>query len=865
MDSSSDLTGDVTAAETRREQRFRWRLLLPVLILGLFLASLGALHGELARFRWSELWDSVRNLPPGKWAGAFVAALGGYLAVLASDRLAHRFSGRPLPLPLRVSAIQSFTVQALSLNMGAPLLSNGSVRVRLASRHGFSGGELLMLTVACTLFTILGQTVLASVVFLADPAPSFPGRILGLLLGLITVGVLAGLVPREKPFRFQSWRLASPSGATLLGGTILGVLEWACAAMVLLILLPPVPDWSMTQVLSVILLAHLASTVSGIPGGLGILELVLVALLPERLPDVQILGAAMGYRLLYLLGPLGLALVAFGWQEREEQRSAVARRASPWLAWWRAIAPSVVAATVFASGVILLISGNTPALPERMRWLAGVIPLFLVETSHFLASVAGLVLLVLAWSLRRRVNAAWYATVSLLGAGILLSLVKGLDWEEALLLAIVLAALLPLRNAFYREATLLSETFSSRWWFLTLLVLAGAGWIGFMSYRHVEYRDDLWWRFAYVGDAPRFLRSLAGTSILLFALALGQMLRPSVRHDEREPQLPDETIRRILEASPDCEACLAWLGDKRFLVNETEAALLIYGTWARSRIVLGDPIGPERDWEALLWKFRDECAERGMRPVIYGLSEENAHHYLDVGLQLFKAGEEARVHVPAFSLAGGRRKDLRRTLARFQERGCHFEILPCGAFDAHETALRSVSDAWLKKKNVKEKSFSLGSFRPGYLRHFPFAVVRMNGTVIAFANLFLSGTGKFEYSLDLMRYDPDAAPNGTIDYLFTQLLLWGQTEGYEWFSLGVAPLSGLERRPMAPLWHKVGATIFQHAEHFYNFQGLRAFKDKFDPHWISAYVAVPGVLDLPPALLDTSALVSGGMLGMVRK
>jgi phosphatidylglycerol lysyltransferase len=111
-----------------------------------------------------------------------------------------------------------------------------------------------------------------------------------------------------------------------------------------------------------------------------------------------------------------------------------------------------------------------------------------------------------------------------------------------------------------------------------------------------------------------------------------------------------------------------------------------------------------------------------------------------------------------------------------------------------------------------------------------------------------------------------AAPNGVMDCLFTELMLWGKTQNYQWFNLGMAPLSGLEQHALAPVWHKLGHLIFSHGEHFYNFEGLRKYKDKYHPEWQPRYIACPeGLLGLPRALLDTSRLISGGVTRLLTK
>ena len=87
---------------------------------------------------------------------------------------------------------------------------------------------------------------------------------------------------------------------------------------------------------------------------------------------------------------------------------------------------------------------------------------------------------------------------------------------------------------------------------------------------------------------------------------------------------------------------------------------------------------------------------------------------------------------------------------------------------------------------------------------------------------------------------------------------WGKQQGYRRFALGMAPLSGFEHSPVAPLWNRIGAFLYEHGETVYNFQGPRAYKEKFNPAWEPHYLAYPGGLRLPRILADVSALVAGG-------
>jgi phosphatidylglycerol lysyltransferase len=272
---------------------------------------------------------------------------------------------------------------------------------------------------------------------------------------------------------------------------------------------------------------------------------------------------------------------------------------------------------------------------------------------------------------------------------------------------------------------------------------------------------------------------------------------------------------------------------------------------------MGDPVGPESAWEELLMDYFALVDRHGGRPVFYQVDGTKLPYYLNLGLQALKLGEEARIPLQDFSLEGSRRATLRQTWHRAQREGASFEVLDPAATRAALADLERVSSAWLNRKGTAEKCFSVGYFAPDYLTRLPCAIVRRSGQVVAFANLWPSAVHE-ELSVDLMRY-ADSAPSGIMDYLFVESMLWGRTQGYRWFNLGMAPLSGLEQHALAPAWHRVGSFVFRHGEHFYNFEGLREYKQKFDPVWRPRYLATRGGLFAARALLDVSVLIAGGV------
>src|SRR5262249_6710747 len=335
------------------------------------------------------------------------------------------------------------------------------------------------------------------------------------------------------------------------------------------------------------------------------------------------------------------------------------------------------------------------------------------------------------------------------------------------------------------------------------------------SYKHVEYSNDLWWRFSFRGDAPRFLRASVGVLSALLIIAIQRLLRPA--HAQHEPPPPHEIEEASALVATDAhsQAHLARLGDKPLLCSDSRRGFIMYGIEGRSWVAMGDPVGPEDEKQELIWKFRELCDLHAAWTVFYEVGRESLHYYLDLGLTLLKIGEEARVRLDDFSLEGGARKWMRKMQRKVEAEGASFDIVDA---DSVLPELRAVSDAWLGDKRTREKGFSLGFFAEEYIRRFPIAVVRKDDRVVAFANIWKAADNE-ELSVDLMRHVDDAPP-GVMDYMFLNLMQWGQTHGYRWFNLGVAPLSGLENRALGTIWHRAGALTYRLGENFYNFQGL---------------------------------------------
>lgn len=361
-----------------------------------------------------------------------------------------------------------------------------------------------------------------------------------------------------------------------------------------------------------------------------------------------------------------------------------------------------------------------------------------------------------------------------------------------------------------------------------------------------------------------FGRSLAaaGAVAATAAFALYRLLwhRSPALHLPSDQDL--EAIRPLVEATDQTYANLAFRGDKALLFSDRGDAFLMYGRMGRSWVAMGDPIGSEAGIRQVARRFRDLAQSQGGRCAFFEVRDERRELYAGLGLTLTQLGEEARVFLPTFALEEPALKQLRRTRTKLAERGCRFAVLPRAAVPGALPALKRISDAWLAAKSTCEKGFSNASFDPDYLAHFPVAAVYLDDEMVAFANLWL-GAGREELSIDLMRHPP-TAPRGVMDFLFCELLAWGRAAGFQWFNFGMAPLAGLDGKADA-LWPGLGSFLYRHGRRFYNFDGLRRYKNKFRPVWTPLYLASPGGLALGPALVDVTALMAGSPWGVVSK
>ena len=203
-------------------------------------------------------------------------------------------------------------------------------------------------------------------------------------------------------------------------------------------------------------------------------------------------------------------------------------------------------------------------------------------------------------------HSAFWLAVVLLITGMITSLFKGLGFREASALFLILTVLWYSRPQFYRKASLFEEGFPVEWVTLLSVTLVTTIWLGFFSFKNIDYSAGLWTQVGFDDDYSRFLRSILFVGLIGTIITAINLLRPDPLPQRPETDVLDK-IRSILANSRDVKSNLVLLGDKRILFSPSENSFLMYQIYGKSWAVLGNPIGNQYEFSDLLWSFRALC------------------------------------------------------------------------------------------------------------------------------------------------------------------------------------------------------------------------------------------------------------------
>lgn len=823
------------------------KIILPVVV---FILSVMEIPLFLSTIDANLLLIEIKRFNIGKLILVLLITMAAVSPMFLYDTLILKSVQRTFPIKQRLK--QSFIVNAFSNAMGFGGIISSMLRKYFYQTKHDDQRQLSDRLGNMAYFYITGLSFLAVITLII-----YRERFLLMEIPLLYIVVIAvALYLPVLIFSFM-WNNKGRSFASKTRLQLIAVsfLEWTSAFLAIWLVATILNiNISFHELLPLFVIASCVGVVSMIPGGIGSFDLTfiwgsqLIGLQSEKVLFLLIL-----FRIGYFFFPFLLALILF---IRDYWEKWNANWDNLPLALMQRLSHAIITLLVFISGLILLLSAALPGIIDRLKILEEMhsIPFF-VNLSHQLSVGAGFALLGLSRGIEYKVKRAYYLTIVVLFCAAAFTFSKGIDYEEAIFLIVVALILYLSRTRFYRESYVLTWSKTLIDGFVIVLITSMYVLIGYFSLpTSTNTIPPQVLPYLITDYHTLFYSALIGLIIALLVFVIGNAVIKPKEPIQNTNQKDDPTILEHLNTyHGNTLTHLVFLHDKALFWNSKRTVFLCFQKSSDKLVVLGDPVGEEKDFSDTIDEFQQLADIQGFTPVFYEVSNDMLPLLHEKGFGFFKLGEEAFVELDQFTLSGKKMKALRAVKNKFARENYLLEIASPPHTDALLNQLKEVSDEWLHGRN--EKGFSLGFFDVEYLNKSEIAILREKDTMIAFTSLMPVYDGQKTISVDLMRFRNEA-PSGTMDVMFLSLFEWAKAEGYQSFNLGMAPLANVGQSKFSFLSERIAAQIFLHGHIFYHFQGLRKFKGKYAHTWERKYLAYRKKSSLPFTMAQVSRLIS---------
>jgi uncharacterized membrane protein YbhN (UPF0104 family) len=217
----------------------------------------------------------------------------------------------------------SFCAYSLSHVLGAPTISGTAIRVRLYASWGVpAAGVARIITMIASTFP-LGTATLLGGILLFDPLemPLF-GQTLSVLvlrgIGAVLWGIIAAYLVAahgKTPLMLFRREIQRPGLGLAMGQMLLSCADTSTACAILYVVLPVGAKLGFSHLLAIYIAGFAGGMFSGLPGGVGVLDTVLLLGLSAYMPASQAIGAILLYRVLYYLIPASVGALIFASHE----------------------------------------------------------------------------------------------------------------------------------------------------------------------------------------------------------------------------------------------------------------------------------------------------------------------------------------------------------------------------------------------------------------------------------------------------------------------------------------------------------------------------------------------------------------------
>lgn len=520
----------------------------------------------------------------------------------------------------------------------------------------------------------------------------------------------------------------------------------------------------------------------------------------------------------------------------------------------------VAAVGVAVAGMEGLFSAATPNPAARERLLSHLAPAALPSAAHLLALVAGLALLVLAPRVWRGTRTAASLAVAWLAVLALLNIVKGLDYEEALLDVCLLAVLAVGRGAFplgSRDRPRLAAAAAALGaWALTWCADLAAPLVADRGQTiKLAYRHTLGHVFAGSFGHPRIdgrwitlVELLAGCAVATSLVLVRSWTAPAPDRGGHSDEEYRAARALVAQYGEDSIAPFILRPDKSF--HFAADGVLAYRLIGGTAVVSGDPVAPQGRAAEVLRSFLSLARRNGWRVVVWGSSGRSLDGYRGLGLRYLRLGEEAFVDPSNFTLEGRRVRKLRQSVNRLGRRGWQVEARDGRDLDdALERELDAFEQRWRSgQPHIHGFAMGMGAFDadrwPGDL----YLLARSPEGELRAVMRFIEHCGRL--SLDTM-HRVGETPNGLNEALICRALEIARERGIPEMSLNYAGLGHLARSGRAGRGtvRVLARVLSAFVSSRFQMTGLVQFDDKFDPDWRPRYLVYQSAMSLPVVAL----------------
>lgn len=712
-------------------------------------------------------------------------------------------------------------------------LTGGTLRANFYKKAGLPAESALQLSVMNWAASFLGLVFL---IFLALPLAW--GRNLGwpLVLALIfTLYLPAFLLADRLPWvrgLFDRFQLQQISWRKKWGYVGVSILDWSAAlAYFLFVMAIFNPNFAWTDGLLIYVFSIVVGLFSFVPGGVGAFDVTVLLLMQKAgYETANVLAALVVLRVCYYIIPWVLASTyVFGRWYREKTEDFH-------LTFWSDVLVKSLAIIMFIGGALLVSTALAPELFDRVRFLNHLVPRLFEQVSAFITLIVGIVTLLLSLGINARVRRVYQAAMVLLPLGAVLCLLRGFSYREALLVLVVWILLYANRRQFIRASVPLTQRNIIGASLLTLFVL-GVTSVA-VAWHILRLKGELVITINLVHLMLSVLIVVGLALLLLFSQS------KKLRFQRPQPEEVDAYLALVDQYGGTEYSHLVRLCDKEIFFGPDREAALLYRSVGRNMLVLGDPVGQAEAFDGLFQAFAAYAHDSGMQLAYYEVSPRYLDNFCNMGYLTVKIGEAAIIPLADFTFEGKKNRNRRQIRNAMEKAGLRFEVLSPPHAPATLAELKGISDAWLEGRS--EMAYSLGAFQEDYLQTSPIFVLRSDERIEAFANLMPISSESV--SIDLMRFRGDTVDN-VMQMLLLQILSWAKEEGYKTFDLGMAPLANVGDQTYSRSRDRVIRLVYEYGNRVYGFKGLRAYKDKFRPHWENRYLIYAEASALPQILL----------------